>query len=415
MSGFEQFQSAVTAAEINPILIIGVLTGIAFFTGKLTKYVKLPSIIGFMLIGVLLGPSLFNVLGESLQENLEFITEISLGFVALSIGFELKFSILKRQGFGILLIILLESFGAFALVSTAVYLLTGDLPLALIFGGIAPASAPAGTVAVIQEYKARGPLTEALFAVVGFDDGLGIIIFGFAAAIARNIILSSTGADMNFWGQILIPLKEIFLSLVIGSLAAFLMGFLMKAVKDNVGLFIVTFALVLTVTGLCEYLGLSLILTNMAVGIILVNTQSNVTIEKIKGELTNVMPLLFILFFAIAGANLHISALPALGLLGMVYIFARSAGLIGGSKLGAILGRSDENIRKYLGLGILSQAGVAIGLALIVKHEFSELGTWGSEIGATVITTITATCLFFEIIGPILTKIGLKKAGEIQV
>jgi hypothetical protein len=131
------------------------------------------------------------------------------------------------------------------------------------------------------------------------------------------------------------------------------------------------------------------------------------------------MPLTFVLFFCLAGAHLQLSALPSLGLLGIVYILGRSGGLIGGARIGAFFGHVEEKIKKYVGLGILSQAGVAIGLALIVNSEFAGLGrtvdgvSHGSLIGTRVITTITATCIVFEIIGPILAKYALGKAGEL--
>ena len=161
----------------------------------------------------------------------------------------------------------------------------------------------------------------------------------------------------------------------------------------------------------------------MVIGMVIVNTQSNSLVKRTYELIPMLMPLLFILFFSLAGANLHIQALPSLGVLGIIYIFSRTTGLVSGSMLGGIIGRVEPKIRKYLGLGILSQAGVAIGLALIVKQDFSGLGrivdksnqmTNGDYIGTTVITTITATCIFFELIGPILTKIALKKAGEIK-
>ena len=143
------------------------------------------------------------------------------------------------------------------------------------------------------------------------------------------------------------------------------------------------------------------------------NTQPDSFIQKIRTELTEAMPLIFILFFMLAGANLNISLLPSLGLLGIIYILSRSAGLSGGAWVGAIVGKAEEKIKKYLGMGILSQAGVAIGLALIVKRDFSILNIHGAEIGSTILTTITATSIIFEIIGPILTKMGLEKTGEI--
>lgn len=411
----ETLQSTIHNLDIPVLLIVGLMTFSGLYFGKITKFVKLPSIIGFMLVGVLLGPSLFDVLNEHIQSNLGFITEIALGFVAISIGLELKMSTLRQQGFAIILIIITESFLAFLFVTAAIYWLTGDMAMALIFGAIAPASAPAGTVAIIQEYKAKGSLTKALYSVVGFDDGLGIIIFGFASAIAKSIIEQSSGAHVeSFFSLITPPLIEVGLSLLIGSLVALLFVFLGRRLSSKRDLFILLFAVVLISAGLGKPFHTSLILTNMVTGFVIVNTQSNSLIKKIEDELSNVMPLLFVLFFVLAGANLHVAALPSLGLVGVLYIISRTLGLTGGAALGATLGRAEAKIRKYLGMGILSQAGVAIGLALIVKHEFSQLGPWGAEIGSTVITTVTATCIFFELIGPILTKIGLQKAGEIS-
>ncbi len=161
-------------------------------------------------------------------------------------------------------------------------------------------------------------------------------------------------------------------------------------------------------------------------GMFIVNTQPRGFVEQIGKSLENIMPLLYVLFFTLAGANLHIATLPSLGILGLVYVLARSAGLIGGARLGAVIGSVDENIKKYIGLGILSQAGVAIGLSLLVKQEFAGIGriisgtgenviTTGDHLGTVIITTVTATCIVFELIGPILTKIALTKAGEINI
>jgi len=399
---------------IPVIMVVGIMTLAGFYFGKTMRFLRLPSIIGFMLTGAVLGPSLLNLLGEELQDGFGFITEIALGFVALSIGLELSFAALKKQGIGIILIIIAESFLAFAAVTAAVFLLTRNLPLALIFGSLAPASAPAGTVAVIQEYKAKGNLTNALYAVVGFDDGLAIIIFGFAFAIARSLLVQANGgAPENLWHLIASPLLEIGLSFLVGAGIAVLYRLLARKLLERREIFILTFATVLITAGICQLLHLSLILTNLVVGLVNVNTQPQGLTEKIKDELTEVMPLLFVLFFVLAGSNLHLALLPALGALGAVYIAARSAGLMGGAWFGAVVGRAEPKIRKYVGMGILSQAGVAIGLSLVVKQALVPAGEWGARIGVLVITTITATSIIFEIVGPVLCKIGLQKAGEI--
>ncbi|MHC4514763.1 MAG: cation:proton antiporter [Planctomycetota bacterium] len=409
----------LSALHLPALAILGAATIVAYYAGLLARWGRLPSLIGYMILGVVLGPSVLNLLDEHTMGDLSFITEVALGFVAFSIGSELSLTSLRRLGRGIVAIILSESFIAFFVVLGAVYLLTRDLPLALIFGAVAPASAPAGTVAVIQECRSKGTLTKALYAVVGFDDGLAIIIFGFAAALAKTILIGeATGTATSILPAMVPPLKEIGLSLFVGAVIGFLLCQFVRRMQRARDIFILVFGSILLATGLSIYWHLSLILTNMVVGFLLVNTRRESLVHRVMAPVLEIMPLLFVMFFLLAGAHLKVSSLPALGVLGVVYIFGRSAGLMGGALLGGTIGRVESKLKKYVGMGILSQAGVAIGLALIVKHEFTQLDAkYGSphavEIGAAVIATITATSIFFEVIGPILTKIALKKAGEI--
>jgi len=379
--------------HISGLTLIGAATIVAFYVGRTARLAKLPSLIGYMLVGVILGPSVLHLFDEPSMQRLSFITEIALGFVAFSIGLELNMSSLKRLGGGIISIILAESFGAFIVVFLAVYALTRDLPLALIFGSMAPASAPAGTVAVIHECRAKGSLTKTLYAVVGFDDGLAIIIFGFAAALAKTLLITeASGTAEGILGALLAPVKEIGLSFVVGGIAGLLFYRLVRRLQNARDILIVVFGVILICTG--------------------------PLLHRVTAPLLEVMPLLFVLFFCLAGAHLQLSALPALGAVGIVYVLGRSAGLIGGARLGAVFGHVEDKVKKYVGLGILSQAGVAIGLSLIVKHEFTLIDArynapHALAIGSSVLATITATCIFFEIIGPIMTKVALKKAGEI--
>jgi len=409
----------ISFLDCSALTLLGVVIIVGYYMGNTARLVKLPSLIGYMILGVILGPSILHLISEPTMEHLSFITEIALGFVAFSIGAELSLSTLKRLGPGIISIIFAESFAAFFIVTAAVYFLTHDLPMALIFGAMAPASAPAGTVAVIQEYKAKGSLTKALYAVVGFDDGLAIIIFGFAAALAKNLLIAeATGQNSSILPVMLPPLKEIGFSILVGAIVGFAFCRMVRKLESSKDILIVIFGAVLIATGLSLRWHLSLIMTNMVVGFVLVNTRRQALVHRVMAPLLDIMPLLFILFFCLAGAHLELSTLPALGTLGLVYIIGRSGGLIGGARLGAMIGHVDSKIKKYIGLGILSQAGVAIGLSLIVKHEFAQLDAkydlpHAATIGAVVLTTITATCVFFEIIGPILTKIALTKAGEI--
>ncbi|PIE05234.1 MAG: hypothetical protein CSA76_00105 [Spirochaetales bacterium] len=396
---------------IPVLLIVGLMSLLAYYAGKTMKPLRLPSLIGFMLAGVILGPSFLGLLDHEVQHRLSFLTDTALSFVAVSIGLELKLSTLKRLGSGVITVIFAESLTAFILVFLSVWAFTGNVPLALIFGAIAPASAPAGTVAVIKEYKARGPLTQTLYAVVGFDDGLGIIIFGFAAAIARHLLQPAAGG--SFLSLLTPPLLEIGLSLAVGVALAYIFSLAARKNDSRRDQFLMLFIFVMIGTGLSQKLHLSLILTNMVFGMVVVNSQRRSLITQLHDALADIMPLLFLMFFTLAGANLHVSELPALGLLGLIYILSRGAGLMGGAWIGSSMGKLEKKIRNNLGMGILSQAGVAIGLALIVKAEFAEFGVQGELLGATVLTTISATCIVFELIGPVTTKIALKRAGEI--
>ena len=416
--------AAGTAGLPYLFLLAGAMLILCFYAGKLIQKTTLPSLIGYMLIGALFGPS-FKRFGlewfsEPVLESLGFITQTALGFVAFSIGSELSIRSLRRLGNGIIWIIFSESFAAFIVVTALVYGVTRDLPMALVFGAMAPASAPAGTVAIIQEYKAKGSLTQALYAVVGFDDGLAIIIFGFAAAIAKSLLLAETGAAAEGFLQMLkAPAVEILLSVGVGTVLGFLLTQLVRFIRDSREMLIIVFGVIMLATGLSMMWHLSLILTNMVVGFVLVNTRRPSLVHRVTAPLLDIMPLTFVLFFCLAGAHLQLAALPGLGILGIVYILGRSAGLIAGARIGAGFGHVEEKIKKYVGLGILSQAGVAIGLALIVGSDFAGLGvvtdgvSHGEMIGSKVITTITATCIVFEIIGPILAKYALDKAGEL--
>ncbi len=417
--------------HLNELATVGAVGIAGHYLGRAAKLVKLPSLVGYMVLGVVIGPSLLNVYSHEIIEHTSFITEVALGFVAFSIGSELNLGSLRKLGKGIVSIILAESLTAFFVVLGFVWLFTRNLPLSLIFASVAPASAPAGTVAVIHEYKAKGTLTQALYAVVGFDDGLAIIIFGFAAALAKSLLMQhATGESVGILMAMKGPCLEIILSLVVGLVGGLGFNAVTRKVKGASLFGIMLFSTVLLLTGLSTMFHLSLILTNMTAGLFVVNTKREEFVHAATEPLRFVMPYLFILFFTIAGAHLELTTLPKLGLLGLVYIAGRTIGLIGGARIGSAFGNVSENVKKYIGLGILSQAGVAIGLSLIVQQDFAEMvkkfpeqfKTLAAEmptmdplyIGASVITTITATCIVFEIMGPICTKIALEKAGEIR-
>jgi Kef-type K+ transport system membrane component KefB len=407
--------------EFSILTLLGGTTIIGFYMGRLSNRINLPAIIGYMALGIILGPSILNIFEKGIIQQLSFVSEIGLGCIAFTIGSELSLASLKRMGPAIVSIIFASSLTAFLLVAVTIYVLTRDLPLSIIFGAMAPATAPAGTVAVIQEYKAKGSLTKALYAVVGFDDGLAVIIYGFAVAIAKMLLIrESYPVTTNILPALGTPMVEISLSIILGGVIGIVFSKLVSKLHHSKNILILIFGVVLLTTGLSIGWHLSFILTNMMVGLVLVNNQPEAVIRRVRRPLDQIMPLVFLLFFCLAGTHLKISAITTLGGLSVAYIIGRSAGKIGGAYFGACLGRVETKIKKYLGFALLSQAGVAIGLSLIVMNEFTQLSKQyhlphAEIIGVDVLTTITATCIFFELIGPVLVKYALTKAGEISV
>jgi len=390
------------------LFFVGASIIAGFVGGKISNRLKLPGVVGYLLMGLLLGPSFANILNLSVLGKMGVFNDIALGLVAFVIGSEMRLGSFKELGKGIITIIFSESFGAFILVGLGVYLLTHQVYLALIFGAMAPASAPAGTAVVLQEYKAKGPLTNTLYAVVGLDDGLAIMIYAFAAGMAKVFI---THGSLSFNRIIVAPFMEIGGSILLGSLIGYALGLVMKKMYNQKEILVIAIGFILLCTGLCNFFKFSLILANLSLGMVFANSFLLANRRTYQAINSITLPI-FIVFFVIAGAHLQISLLPAMGALGLVYIVCRSIGLMGGAYVGATIAKATPVVRKYLGLGILSQAGVAIGLAILATREFAGLGSAGEELSIMVINTIAATTIVFEIIGPIATKFAITRAGE---
>ena len=399
-------------------LALGLALIVGHFVGRLATRFRAPAVVGYILTGVLFGRSVLDIISAASAESLGMVASLGLGVVAFMIGSELSRKTLRGLGLGMIVIMVSESLCAFFCVGVAVWALSAwQLPAglalagALIFGAMAPASAPAGTVAVIQEYRAKGPVTSLLLAVVGLDDGFAIMLYAFAAALAKMLL---GGGKVSFAALVSGPLVEILGGIVLGVVLGGALCLIARTTRDRGATLTLTLGAILVTTGLAQALHLSLILANLCVGAVMVNALPRDT-ERAYASLGRITHPLFVLFFVVAGAHLDLGLLAKLSLLGPVYIVCRAAGLIGGAYVGATVAKAGPTVRRYLGLGILSQAGVAIGLALTVAHEFSDpaYGDLGSELARLTINTIAATTIVFEVVGPITTKIALVKAGEI--
>jgi Kef-type K+ transport system membrane component KefB len=391
----------------NYLLLAGIAIGLGFLIGKGTHFLKVTGVVGYIATGIILGPDVLGVIHLSSVE-IETMTNIALGFVAFIIGGELTISLLRKMGKSIIAIIIGESFGAFFIVFLGVYLLTNNVALSVIFAAMAPASAPAGTVAVLQEYKAKGKLTNAILAVVGFDDGFAIFIYAFSIAIA-SVILSGVLSVSNI---LLVPLVDIGVALLIGGAMGTVFALVFKRLIEREEIIALSLTAILITAGLSVFLDVSLILACMTMGLMIVNLypQDN---KPVFEHIKSISLPVYILFFVIAGVNLHIGLLVSIGAVGLVYIICRTFGLISGSYLSALVSKADPVIRNNIGLGILSQAGVAIGLSLIASNKLAEIGH--PEMGSVIVTTVAATTVVFEIIGPLSARFAIMKSGEAQI
>ncbi len=394
---------------MNFLLLIGIIILAGYLGKKLSNWIKLPGVTGYLIIGVLLGCSLLNILKPEFLETTGLFTDITLGIVGFIIGSQLAFGTFRQIGRRIFTMLFAESLGAFFLVFLAVLIFTRRFDLALLIAAIAPATAPAGTVAVLQEYRAKGILTNSLLTIVGLDDVVCIMIYVFASAIVKVTVFSAE--SISVLQVILIPLYKIILSIIVGGVGGFILSLILRKIHTREETMVLIFGSIFLFTGIAYFLNIPFILTNMAMGIAVANFYP-VSTRRISRILGETAPLIYIVFFVLAGAHLNVRLLPVMGIVGLLYIIARSAGKIGGVTLGAFISKAPKVLKKYLGLGLLSQAGVAIGLSLLVVREFSGFGESGKELAAFIVTTIAATTVIFEIIGPIAAKIAITRAGE---
>ena len=408
-------------ASIFLSLSIALLAGLLL--SRLAKIVKLPAVTAYLISGVLIGPFVLGALGipgigiTSKQiEGFGLISDLSLGFIAFSMGNEFRLYQLKKIGKQATVIGVLQALITTVVVDIALIALhfampnTLSIPAAIVLASVATATAPAATLMVVKQYKAKGPVTDVLLPVVALDDAVGLVVFAISFGIARSM----GTAGVSPLAIILEPLIEIVLSLLLG----FVMGLLFtlcekyfhsrsKRMAVSVTFVMMTVAissLKFEVGGI--HIAFSSLLACMMLGTVFCNICE--VSEELMDRADRWTTPVLILFFVISGAELDLSVFTqwTVVVVGIVYIFARSLGKYYGANISARMTKSDPNIVKYLGITLLPQAGVALGMAI----KAIELGPDGA-----IVRNITLfAVLIYEIVGPFLTKIALTKAGDIK-
>jgi len=375
-------------------------------SGRLVNFIHLPRVTGYIIAGIIFGPSLLKIFSEPSLARLEFIPQLVLGIIALVIGAGLSFSLIRRLGLRLILITVLQAIGAFALVLLFLYLFKMPMGAALPLAAIATATAPAATVAVIKEFRARGPFTETILAVVALDDAIAIILFGLILTIDLNNISAVGNATLH---SLSASFFEITAALIIGILLGLAAHFLIKIAKEVTDSLIIVMGIVLLGIGLASISHTSALLTNMFFGLTLINISSKNS--DIVVNLEKLTPPLYCFFFVLAGAHLNLNIFVSVGytmiIWGIVFVAARIVGKVGGAYVGGAMSGASDATRKYLGLTLIPQAGVAIGLTLLITKSSSYYDF------RTIILNITLIAVAFnEILGPACTKYALFKAKE---
>ena len=407
-------------------LSIALLTGLML--SRLAKLAKLPAVTAYLIAGILIGPyclGAFGVKGLGFVnmhdiETYSIISDVALGFIAFSIGNEFRLSQLKKIGKQATIVGVFQAVVTTVVVDIALILLHFampdklPLPAAITLGAIASATAPAATLMVVKQYKAKGPVTDILLPVVALDDAVGLVLFAISFGVAKSL---GAGAAIGVVSVVVEPLLEILCSLALGAIMGYLFSLCerffhsrSKRLAVSVGFVFMTIGLSMlkfTIGGV--HIGFSSLLVCMMLGTIFCNICD--FSENLMDRVDRWTAPLFVLFFVISGAELELSVFTDLMIvvIGVVYIISRSAGKYGGAYLSARLSKCEPNVVKYLGITLLPQAGVALGMANMAMKA-TELGSAGILISNITLFAV----LIYELIGPALTKMALLKAGDIN-
>ena len=388
-----------------PLLALALALAAGLFLSRLIRYIHLPNVTAYLIGGLLLGP-VFGVLSPAALSKLNILSDVALGFIAYSIGAEFKLSYLKAIGIKPLVITCFESFFASLFVFLVLTVMGCPLPMSLTLGAIAAATAPAATLMVVRQYHADGPVCRMLLPVVAMDDATGLMLYAILTKLAVTLD-HSTASKPDIMSLLVMPLVQIVGSLLVGAAIGALLTFVLRFFHSRGNKLALTLVAVFLGVGLSSssLLNLSSLLVCMMIGAVMVNLypRSNDMLEVCD----RFTPPLFMLFFVLSGASLDLSVLTTVGLVGVAYVLTRVAGKVTGATLGALKEKCEPNIVKYLGLTLIPQAGVAIGMARLALRELPD-------VGPAIHAVVLAGTLVYELTGPVITKFALTKAGEIK-
>ncbi len=382
------------------LLSIAIMLIAAFLLTRITKRLKLPNVTGYILAGIIIGPHVLNLIPNVVSQGMEFMTDLALAFIAFGVGRYLKLDAIKENSLQVIIITLCESLIAGAIVTlTMFYIFKLPLSLALLLGAIGSATAPASTIMTIRQYKAKGPFVNLVLQVVALDDAVALVAFSICAAVVQSL-----NGDGNLNLMVFVwPLIANLLLIGLGILLGLGMNKLINDKRSTDNRLLVAISTILVMTGFCAAFDISPLLSCMALGTCYVNVGKN---KQLFEQVNNFTPPILTIFFVLSGMRLNVPYLMVAGVAGVGYFLIRIIGKYLGAYIGATLSGSTREVKKYLGLALIPQAGVSIGLAILGQRILP------TEIGTLLSVIILSSGVLYEMVGPASAKLALHLSGS---
>lgn len=379
------------------ITISGILL-LAIAADVLGKRTFLPRVTLLLIFGIIIGKDVLDLIPSVVTNQFEFLANIALLMVGFLIGGKLSRKIIRGTANKTLCIAGVSVFATLAIVSIGLYSAGLDAPIAILLGCIATATAPAATLDVITELKNKGPFANLLISIVAIDDAFGLIIFSIGLAFVSSL----NGADFTTY-PIFDAMRDVLGAILLGAIIGFPAAYMTGRLKPGKPILVEALALVFLCGGLAIWLNISFLIASIVMGCVIVNLAKHhdYPFHAIEG----IEWIFLIIFFTLAGASLSLESLKNIGLIGMVYILARIVGKILGGYIGARISHTSKTTQIWIGPALLPQAGVAVGMALVASNQFPQYKQ-------LLLSVVISTTIFFEIIGPIFTRLALKQIDK---
>ncbi len=391
MINFSFYQDLTNTSKI--LITLGVMLLVGFFATRITKLLKLPNVSGYIIGGIIIGPYCLKFVSEDMVLNMDFISDIALSFIAFGVGKFFKKEVLKKAGMKVIIITVFESLTAMLVITLSMVLIFKmTWQFSLILGAIASATAPASTMMTIKQYKAKGDFVDILLQVVALDDIVCLLAFSVSTSIAN----ASNGSISII--DILKPIGYNLLSIIIGIILAVILRLVLNPKRSKESRLIIVIMALIILSAICSLMNVSPLLACMIFSTVYVNITDDTYLFH---QIDNFTPPIMLLFFVLSGMKLNLKTLLNVGIIGIAYFFIRIIGKYLGSLLGCIITKQPKNIKYNLGLALIPQAGVAIGLAVLGQRMLP------AESGSLLSTIILSSSVLYEFAGPTCAKASL--------